>query len=159
MCVCAATILTIHLHVPQNKVDFRVSSDFTGEWTSFSGEICTHNLLPESYPSSSGEFSGCKDKDSLTLTLTSPKYRTSGTCMGDCKDGPETVWFGRYITIPGMASLRLHRQYIWYTIFGTVWYCTVPHLHTQVGPMVLAWHWLLGLGGAREWYNMVCMVW
>ena len=73
MRVCVATNLKIHLHVPQNKVDFWVSSDFTGEWTSFSGEICTHNLLPESYPSFLGEYSGCKDGDSRTRTSTSQK--------------------------------------------------------------------------------------
>ena len=77
-----------HAHAPQNSIHFRVSSDFTREWTLFSGGFSAHNLLPEIDPLSSGELSGCKDGDSLTRTRTSPKNRTSGTCTGDCKVGP-----------------------------------------------------------------------
>ena len=82
-----------HAHAPQNSVHFRVSSDFTREWTSFLGGFSAHNLLPEIDPLSSGELSGCKDGDSRTRTRTSPKNRTSGTCTGDCKVGPQICCF------------------------------------------------------------------
>ena len=57
--------------------------------------MCTHNLLPKSYPSSLGELSGCMDGDSC-IRVTSQKNQTLGMCSGDRKVGPE-IFFESYL--------------------------------------------------------------